>query len=298
MVVIMALWRHATTSRLIGRQANVTAAQTPAGPAERPDDGDRPAFDTSIAHQARIYDYLIGGKDNFAADREAGDAMIAAQPHTVAGLRANRQYMRRVVHYLAAEAGIRQFLDLGTGIPSAPNVHQVAHEVAPDSRVAYVDYDPVVLSYARALMVGTPEGHTDYIDADLRETAEILERAAQTLDFSRPVAVTVLMTLHALSDADDPYAVIGEIMGAMSPGSYLALTHPASDIDADRMAAMRERVNQLSFQQYTFRDHAQISRFFDGLDLVAPGLVPVEQWRPAIATERSSPVWAGAGRKR
>lgn len=147
-------------------------------------------------------------------------------------------------------------------------------------------------------MIGTPEGRTDYIDADLRETEEILERAAQTLDFSRPVAVTVLMTLHALSDADDPNAVIGRIMRAMSPGSYPALTHPASDIDADRMAAMRKRVNQLSFQQYTFRDHAQISRFFDGLDLVAPGLVPVEQWRPAIATERSSPVWAGVGCKR
>ncbi len=276
----------------------MTAERAPeAGPAERSEDGERPTFDTSIAHQARIYDYLIGGKDNFAADRVAGDAMIAAQPGTVAGLRANRQYMRRVVHYLAAEARIRQFLDLGTGIPAAPNVHQVAREVAPESRVVYVDYDPVVLSYARALMVGTPEGRTDFIDADLRETEEVLERSAQVLDFSKPVAVTVLMTLHALSDADDPHAVIAKVMRAMPSGSHLALTHPASDIDAERMAAMRERANQLSFQQYTFRDRSQISRFFDGLDLVAPGVVPVEQWHPAIATEQTSPVWAGVGRK-
>jgi SAM-dependent methyltransferase len=277
----------------------VTAERTQgADPAERSGGGQRRTFNTSIAHQARIYDYLIGGKDNFAADREAGDAMIAAQPDTVAGLRANRQYMTRAVHYLAAEEGIRQFLDLGTGIPTAPNVHQVAQEVAPASRVAYVDYDPVVLSYARALMVGTPEGRTDFIDADLRDTDEILERSAQILDFSEPVAVTVLMTLHAITDADDPHAVIATIMRAMPPGSYLALTHPASDIDAERMAAMRERVNQLSFQQYTFRDRYQVSRFFDGLDLVAPGLVSVEQWHPAIATGRVIPVWAGVGRKR
>ncbi len=277
----------------------MTAERTQgADPAERSGGGQRRTFNTSIAHQARIYDYLIGGKDNFAADREAGDAMIAAQPDTVAGLRANRQYMTRAVHYLAAEEGIRQFLDLGTGIPTAPNVHQVAQEVAPASRVAYVDYDPVVLSYARALMVGTPEGRTDFIDADLRDTDEILERSAQILDFSEPVAVTVLMTLHAITDADDPHAVIATIMRAMPPGSYLALTHPASDIDAERMAAMRERVNQLSFQQYTFRDRYQVSRFFDGLDLVAPGLVSVEQWHPAIATGRVIPVWAGVGRKR
>ncbi len=277
----------------------MTAERTQgADPAERSGGGQRRTFNTSIAHQARIYDYLIGGKDNFAADREAGDAMIAAQPDTVAGLRANRQYMTRAVHYLAAEEGIRQFLDLGTGIPTAPNVHQVAQEVAPASRVAYVDYDPVVLSYARALMVGTPEGRTDFIDADLRDTDEILERSAQILDFSEPVAVTVLMTLHAITDADDPHAVIATIIRAMPPGSYLALTHPASDIDAERMAAMRERVNQLSFQQYTFRDRYQVSRFFDGLDLVAPGLVSVEQWHPAIATGRVIPVWAGVGRKR
>ncbi len=276
----------------------MTAEQSPeAAQGAQSASGEPPAFDTSIAHQARIYDYLIGGKDNFAADRAAGEAMIAAQPDTVAGLRANRQFMRRVVGYLTAEAGIRQFLDIGTGIPTAPNVHQVAQEAASESRVVYVDYDPVVLSYARALLTGTAEGATAYVDADLRDTNVILDRAALTLDFSRPVAVTALMILHALSDADDPHGVIARIMGAMPSGSYLALTHPASDIDPERMAEMRRQVNKRSFQQYTFRDFQQVSRFFDGLDLVEPGVVSVEQWHPAIETARVLPLWTAVGRK-
>ena len=156
----------------------MTADETPAAGQD-----EHPAFDTSVAHQARMYDYLLGGKDNFAADREAGEAMIAAYPDTVVALRANRRFLGRVVRYLAAEAGIRQFLDIGTGIPTAPNTHQEAQEIAPECRVVYVDYDPVVLSYARALLTSAPEGATDYIDADLRDTDAILERAARTLDF-------------------------------------------------------------------------------------------------------------------
>ena len=266
-------------------------------PGPRQAGGEPPTFDTSIAHQARIYDYLLGGKDNFAADREAGQAMIAAQPDTVAGLRANRQFMRRVVAYLAAEAEVRQFLDIGTGIPTAPNVHQIAQELAPESRVVYVDYDPVVLSYARALLTGAPVGATAYIDADLRDPDLILDRAALTLDFTKPVAVTVLMTLHALGDADDPHGIIGKIMSALPTGSYLALTHPAADIDTERMAEMRRRVNRLSFQQYTFRDFQQVARFFDGLDLVEPGVVPVDRWHPAVQTSHVVPVWTAVGRK-
>ena len=275
----------------------MTAEGTPASAGQRPATGESPALDTSIAHQARIYDYLLGGKDNFAADRRAGEAMIAAYPHTVAGLRANRQFLRRVMRYLADDAGIRQFLDVGTGLPTAPNVHQVVQEIAPQCRVVYVDYDPVVLSYARALLISTPEGVTDYIDADLRDTDTILERAAGILDFSQPVAVTVLMTLHAIADADDPHGTISKIMSALPPGSHLALTHPAADIESDKMADLTRRVNKLSFQQYTFRDRAEFARFFVGMDLVEPGIVPVGQWRPAIVTDRVFPVWTAVGRK-
>ena len=257
----------------------------------------RPAYDTSVAHQARMYDYLLGGKDNFAADREAGEAMISTYPDTVAALRANRQFLCRVVRYLAAEAGIRQFLDIGTGIPTAPNTHQEAQEIAPECRVVYVDYDPVVLSYARALLTSSPEGATDYIDADLRDTDVILEGAARTLDFSQPIAVTLLMILHAIGNADDPHGLVGKVLQAMPSGSYLAITHPAADIEAERMAALRERLNRVSFQQYTVRDHADVSRFFEGLNLVEPGVVPVEQWHPAVATGHVIPVWTGVGRK-
>jgi hypothetical protein len=258
---------------------------------------DIPAFDTGIAHQARMYDYLLGGKDNFAADREAGEAMIAAYPDTVAALRANRQFLRRVIRYLAGDAGIRQFLDIGTGIPTAPNVHQVAQEIAPECRVVYVDYDPVVLSYARALLTSTPEGVTDYVDADLRNTDAVLERAAGILDFSQPVAVTVLMTLHAIADADDPHGIISRIMSALPAGSYLALTHPASDIESDKMADLMQRLNRLSFQQYTVRDHLDVARFFAGLEFVDPGLVPVGQWHPVVETSQVIPVWTGVGHK-
>lgn len=264
---------------------------------QQPASGESPAFDITIASQARIYDYLLGGKDNFEADRQAGEAMIVAYPDTVAALRANRRFLRRVMRYLAGDAGIRQFLDVGTGLPTAPNVHQIVQEIDPQCRVVYVDYDPVVLSHARALLTSTPQGVTDYIDADLRNADEILGRAAGILDFSQPVAVTVLMTLHAIADADDPHGTISKIMSALPPGSHLALTHPAADIESDKMADLTQRVNKLSFQQYTFRDRNEFARFFAGMDLVEPGIVPVEQWRPAIATDRVLPVWTAVGRK-
>jgi hypothetical protein len=201
------------------------------------------------------------------------------------------------MRYLADDAEIRQFLDVGTGLPTAPNAHQVVQEIAPECRVVYVDYDPMVLSYARALLTSTPEGVTDYIEADLRDTEAILEQAAGILDFSQPVAVTVLMTLHAIADADDPHGTISKIMSALPAGSHLALTHPAADIEPDKMADLTQRVNKLSFQQYTFRDRAEFARFFVGMDLVEPGIVPVGQWRPAIATDRVLPVWTAVGRK-
>jgi ubiquinone/menaquinone biosynthesis C-methylase UbiE len=260
-------------------------------------DDDHPAFDTSIAHHARIYDYLLGGKDHYAADRKAGDALIEAYPTMVSLARANRAFLGRAVRFLAAEAGIRQFLDIGTGIPTAPNTHQVAQEVTPGSRVVYVDYDPVVLSHARALLTSGPQGATDYIDADARDVATVLEEAARTLDFSQPVAVIIVMMLHAISDSDDPHAVVARVMDAVPEGSYLVISHPASDIEPEKVADLTARVNQLSYQQYTGRSRAQVMRFFEGLELVEPGLVQVQQWRPGIEADGTLALWTAVGRK-
>jgi hypothetical protein len=259
---------------------------------------ERPGLDTSVAHQARMYDYWLGGKDNFAADRKAADASLAAYPGMAHLARANRAFLGRVVRYLAGEAGIRQFLDIGTGIPTASNTHQVAQEVAPECRVVYVDYDPVVLSHARALLTSTPEGATDYIDADARQPGDILEKAARTLDFTRPVAVTMLAILHAIGDDEDPYGIVAQIMAAVPSGSYLAISHLPSDLEPDKLAESRDRVNRLSHQQYTHRSHAEVLRFFDGLDLVEPGLVELRKWRPTIESSRVTPGWCGLGRKR
>jgi len=260
-------------------------------------DTEKAAFDTGVAHQARIADYLLGGKDNFAADREAGDAMIAAYPTMVELMRANRAFMRRAVRFLAGGAGIRQFLDIGTGIPTAGNTHEVAQEIAPDCRVVYVDYDPVVLAHARALLTSTPEGVTDYVDADLRDVTKVLADAAQTLDFGRPVAVNLTMTLHAVPDGDNPHAIVAQFMNAVPAGSYLSISHPASDIEPEKATDIVNRLRPLSYQQYTARTEAQVLRFFDGLELVEPGLVQIQQWRPSAETHETFSVWAGVARK-
>ena len=260
---------------------------------------EHPTFDTSVAHVARVYDYWLGGKDNYAADREAGDQAIQAYPDIVISVRANRAFLARTVRYLAGEEGIRQFLDIGTGIPTANNTHEVAQSVAPDSRVVYVDNDPVVLSHARALLTSQPEGATDYIDADLRDTQKILAQAARTLDFSRPVAVMLIAIMHAVEDDDDPYALVATLMEAVPPGSYLALSHVASDIVPAQAADMIRRLNRLMYEKTTPRRRADVARFFDGLGLVEPGVVRVQQWRPDTETEATTPsnMWGGVGRK-
>ncbi len=254
-------------------------------------------FDTSVAHQARIADYLLGGRDNFAADRKAAEAMIEAYPTMVELMRANRAFLGRVARFLVGEAGIRQFLDIGTGIPTAGNTHEVAQEIAPDCRVVYVDYDPVVLAHARALLTSTSEGATEYVDSDLRDVTKVLASAAETLDFSKPVAVTVTMTLHAIPDEDDPHAIVAQFMNAMPAGSYLSISHPASDIEPEKAANLVDRLKPLSYQQYAPRTRAQVLRFFDGLDLVDPGLVQIQQWRPPIEVDETFSVWAGVARK-
>ena len=203
------------------------------------------------------------------------------------------------MRYLAGECGIRQFLDIGTGIPTANNTHGVAQSVAPDCRVVYVDNDPVVLSHARALLTSDPAGATDYIDADLRDTREILNSAARTLDLSRPVAVTLLAILHLIPDADDPRGIVGTLMAAVPPGSYLVISHPAGDIRTAAVAEMARRVNaRLGPARGTMRDQAAVTRLFDGLELLDPGIVQPQLWRPAgTIPEDEVAVWSGVGRK-
>jgi hypothetical protein len=265
-----------------------------------PGEAQLPGFDTGYAHSARIYNYWLGGKDNYAADREAAEQAIAANPGIVTDVRANRAFLARAVHYLAAERGIRQFLDIGTGLPTASNTHEVAQAADPAARVVYVDNDPIVLVHARALLTSTPEGATAYLDADLRDTAGILRTAAQTLDFGRPIALMLLIILHMIPDTDDPYGIVSALVEALPSGSYLVLAHPASDIRTAEMTEMTRRVNQrMSGPPATMRDHAAITRFFDGLDLVEPGVVQPQQWRPGPGVVGLAQVtaWCGVARK-
>jgi len=278
---------------------------TPASAGDRSDDTNGGAsriasyFDTSKAHMARVYDYWLGGKDHFAADRVAGDAVIQAYPAVITTVRANRALLARMVRYLAGAGGIGQFLDIGTGIPSANNTHEVAQSVNPNARVVYVDNDPIVLVHARALLTSGPAGVTTYLDADLRDPGPILDQAADTLDFSRPVAVMLMGVMHLISDSDDPAGIVASLMRAVPPGSYLALSHPAADIDADAMADAQQRQNQMQAEQVTFRRRDEVARFFNGLEMVEPGLVRAPEWRPDTLAEAQTQaaLWAGLGQK-
>jgi S-adenosyl methyltransferase len=258
-----------------------------------------PGLDVSVAHIARIQNYWRGGKDNFAADREAARQAMAAYPDVVHSVRANREFLARSVRYLVAEAGIRQFLDIGTGLPSAGSVHEVAQAIAPECRVVYADNDPIVLVHARALLTCGSPGAIDFVDADLRDTRGLLDRAAATLDFSKPVAVMLVSVLHLIEDRDGPQAIVAALMDAVTAGSYLVLTHVASDLEPEAMAEMARRVNQHMTQRATPRDHAAVSRFFGQLELVPPGVVRVPEWLPdsAEAAARPSTQWGGVGRK-
>jgi trans-aconitate methyltransferase len=256
-----------------------------------------PDFDISVPHIARIYDYWLGGKDNFAADREAAERAMAATPTIVPGVQANRRFLGRAVRHMA-EAGIRQFLDIGTGIPTANNTHEVAQSVAPDARVVYVDNDPIVLSHARALLTSA-SAPTSYIDADARDTAKILAEASRLLDLSQPTAVMMIAVLHCIPDADDPYRLVGDLLAAVPPGSFLAITHPARD-QVDVAAKAEESLSRSMGQKVTFRTHEQVSRFFAGLDLVDPGVVPIQDWRadsPLDLSSAPTAMWGGVGRK-
>jgi hypothetical protein len=262
------------------------------------DSAESSSFDTSVAHPARVYDYLLGGKDNYEADREAAEGIITISPNVLASVRANRAFLRRAVQHLAAEAGIRQFLDIGTGLPTAENTHQVAQEIAPESRVVYVDNDPIVLAHARALLTSAPEGATAYIDADLRNTDEILREAAGTLDFSKPVAVMLLCVMQYVPDSASPHQIASRLMDAVSPGSYLTMSDTTRDIQTEQMVAGAAQYNaRLGPNVFTPRTRAEFAAFFDGLDMVDPGLVPLPQWRALADRRQVIPVYAAMGRK-
>jgi len=236
---------------------------------------------TDVAHSARIYDYLLGGKDNFAADRQAAEAIVAATPNMPVSMRANRNFMARVVHVIAAELGIRQFLDVGTGLPTTPNLHEVAQRVAPESRVVYVDNDPIVLVHARALLTSTPQGRTTYIDADLRHPEAILAapQLTDTLDLSQPVAVSLIAVLQFVQDDAEAHAIIDRLLEPFPAGSVLALSAVTIDTApaVARGATAQYRASGIPVRARTL---AETTDLFRGLDLVDPGVVLVHRWRP------------------
>ncbi|WP_217235350.1 SAM-dependent methyltransferase [Streptomyces sp. AC555_RSS877] len=239
----------------------------------------RRRIDTTRAHPARVYDVFLGGKDNYPVDREAAAAALAANPRGYLDVRHNRDFLRRAVNTLAGEDGIRQFLDIGTGLPTAENVHQIAQRTAPDSRVVYVDNDPVVLAHARALLTSGPDGRTDYIDADFKDPAQILEQAAKTLDFDQPIALCLVAILHFVED-EEAYPIVRGLVDALPSGSRLVLSHLTEDLNAENIRAVQRTYTERGFT-FVLRTKGEVERFFaeSSLELVEPGVVPAHRWR-------------------
>ncbi|HEX9030886.1 MAG TPA: SAM-dependent methyltransferase [Streptosporangiaceae bacterium] len=262
----------------------------------------QPVIDTTKPHSARVYDFYLGGKDHFAADRETGEKAMQSWPAVRTAVRENRDFLARAVQYLVREAGIRQFLDIGTGLPSASNVHEVAQSIAPESRVVYVDNDPIVLVHARALLTSTPEGRTAYIDADLREPEKILAHPAvtETLDLTKPVALMLVAILHFVADEEDPAGLIGTLLDALPPGSFLVATHVTPEHDPVAVGGLERAYRQggMTGQARTSAVFAELA--FGGLELIDPGVVLVSEWRrpdgPRPAPEEVN-WYGGIGRK-
>jgi O-methyltransferase involved in polyketide biosynthesis len=262
-----------------------------------------PGIDTTVPSIARMYDYYLGGKDNFAVDRAAAGKLLAIAPEIAEISRQNRAFLGRVVRFLT-EAGVRQFIDIGTGLPTQNNVHQVAQLHAPESRVVYVDNDPIVLAHAHALLVGTAEGSTTFVESDLRRPDAIVEKAAETLDLTRPVALMLIGLLHVIPDEAEPHRIVRELLAALPAGSYLTLSHMTVDHQPDLMRVVQERLDRTmrTTNPPAFRRHADVVRFFDGLELVEPGVVHLDEWRPDETTppangqHRTSPLYCGVAR--
>jgi hypothetical protein len=243
----------------------------------------QPKIDTTVSHSARIWNYWLGGKDNYPVDREMGDKILAYVPELVRSARADRYFLARAVRFLVQEQGIRQFLDIGTGLPTVDNTHQVAQRIAPECRIVYVDNDPLVLVHARALLTSTTEGACDYIDADLREPGKILEQAAKTLDFTQPVAIMMLGILNFIVDTDEARAILHQLLGGVPSGSYIAMSHPTTEVDAEPAAVALEFWNSSGAAPMCLRPRDELRLFFEGTELVEPGVVPCSRWRPDLA---------------
>jgi hypothetical protein len=261
-------------------------------------------IDINVPHAVRVYDYLLGGDDNFQADRAAAEALGVAYgglDNAKAYARDNSDYMERVVRYLVDEVGAQQFLNIGTGIPSPENAYALPHALGPEIRVVYVDDDPVVLAHAHSLVRTTREGATDFVMADLRQAETILERARATLDLTQPVAV-VITNLHFVGRDEDPYGIVGRLMQAVAPGSHLAMCHLANDLQTAERTAALEQLSAASRETFCLRSHAEVERFFVGLDVVEPGVVQIAQWRPDEVQRESvgdgvAPFYGGVGSK-
>jgi hypothetical protein len=256
-------------------------------------------LNTGIAHPARTWDYWLGGKDHFTPDREAAVAAESLLPSMPLIARADRAFLCNVVRLLAGE-GILQFLDIGTGLPTVDNTHEVAQRVMPESRIVYVDNDPIVLAHARALLTSTREGKCDYIDADVRDVDKILDKATATLDFSKPVALMMLGLLLYVPDDDDPWGIVARLLAALPSGSYLAIGHGASDVDPERSGPFADTFNEHSAAPLTLRTRAEVTRFFNGTDILDPGIVQVHRWRispDAPGFDDNLIAWCGLGRK-
>jgi len=262
-----------------------------------------PEIDISRPHPARMYDYYIGGKNHFAADRETAEKALAAWPAGRIGLRENRRFLGRVVRYLAAEAGVRQFLDIGSGLPASNNVHEVAQAFAPSSRIVYVDNDPLVLAHARALLTSSPEGRAAYVQADMRDPLSILSSpiVREVLDFTKPVALMLVAVLHFLHDEEKPDEVVGTLLGALPPGSYLAASHMTMEHDPVAVGGGQQAYLDAGITMHS-RDADQFARLaFSGLEMVPPGVVLVSEWRPDVTGPRPTPAevscYGGVARK-
>lgn len=261
-----------------------------------------PELRTDRAHGARIYDYILGGKDNYAIDREAAEAAMAANPSTRAGMQANRNYLHRVARFLAGEHGVRQFLDIGTGIPTSPNLHEVVQEVAPSCRVVYADNDPIVLAHARALLRSHPEGATAYVQGDLRRPSTILDapELRATLDLTRPIALLLIGVVHFVADPL-AYDLVAQLLDALPSGSYLSMSVLTGEFDPEGMAGVA-RAYQARGETMFLRTKVQAQQFYDGLELLEPGVVQIERWHPAVVPQRApgpgaAAMYGGVGRK-
>lgn len=244
-------------------------------------------IDTTRPHPARVYDWYLGGKDNYPVDEALGRQIMAIDTGAPRAARSNRWFMQRATRHLAGATGIRQFLDIGTGIPTEPNLHQIAQSFAPDARVVYVDNDPIVLAHAEALLRGTPEGVTEYVQADAREPGAILEQAAHVLDFERPIALSLIALLHFVADEDGAYDLVDTLVDALAPGSCLVLSCMTADFEPENV---RQGIERYAAGGVTLvaRTHAEVGAFFRGLELMDPGIVSVKDWRPDLARDESS----------